>query len=105
MILCCSARGDLGSQNLAKVSSVHRLGGDRDGAAVSEAAEAVAFITKEEEGVVFPDRPPDGAAKIVFLVVVLGRAKSIGDQSRGIKLGIPVVLEERAVKLIGARLQ
>lgn len=80
-------------QDLAEVSSIHGFRGNRDGPTVSEVAEAVTLITKEKESMLFPDGSAERAAEIVFLLVVLGCAKRVGDQSRGIELGVFIVVK------------
>ena len=65
---------------------------------------AEALSREEEEGLVLPDRPADGAAELVEQVAGLARARAVGEVREGVERLVSVVLVERAVELVGSGL-
>src|SRR5579859_410266 len=68
-------RPNLSPKEGTEVSFHHCRGGYRGGAVVGKVREAISLVAEEEESFVLAYRPPNRAAEVVFLLIVLRRAK------------------------------
>ena len=99
-------------RDLGEIAAHHLRGGNRVVARIPEGpddaargGDAGALVVAEDEGAVLDDRSAGGRSKLVLDVGTARRAGLVVFPAVGVEVLVLEVLEENAVKLVGARLQ